>query len=187
VQRQVMEQIMIPTVRGMAEEGRRYRGVLYAGLMIQNEKAKVLEFNARFGDPETQPLLLRMESDLVSVLEATIDGDLSALRMDWDERPSVCVVMAMQGYPGPYAKGKEIFGLREAGKNPGIFVFHAGTARKEEKIVTQGGRVLGVTAIGDTLADAIRLAYEAAEKISWEGVHFRKDIGQKALKREVKK
>jgi len=187
VHRQVMEQIMIPTVRGMAEEGRRYQGVLYAGLMIQNEKAKVLEFNARFGDPETQPLLLRMESDLVSVLEATIDGDLSALRMDWDERPSVCVVMAMQGYPGPYAKGKEIFGLREAGKNPGIFVFHAGTVRKEGKIVTQGGRVLGVTAIGDTLADAIRLAYEAAEKISWEGVHFRKDIGQKALKREVKK
>ena len=187
VHRQVMEQIMIPTVRGMAEEGRRYRGVLYAGLMIENEKAKVLEFNARFGDPETQPLLLRMKSDLVSVLEATIDGDLSTLRMDWDKRPAVCVVMAMQGYPGPYEKGKEIFGLREAAKNPGIFVFHAGTAGKEGKIVTQGGRVLGVTAIGDTLGDAIRLAYEAAEKISWEGVYFRKDIGQKALRREVKK
>ena len=173
VHRQVMDEIMIPTVRGMAEEGRKYRGVLYAGLMIQKDKAKVLEFNARFGDPETQPLLLRMKSDLVSVLEATIDGNLSALKVDWDERPTVCVVMAAQGYPGPYAKGKVISGLGEAEKNPGTFVFHAGTAWKEGKIVTHGGRVLGVTAIGNALGDAIRLAYVAAAKISWEGAYFR--------------
>lgn len=187
VHRQVMEQIMIPTVRAMAEEGRKYRGVLYAGLMIRNEQAKVLEFNARFGDPETQPLLLRMKSDLVSVLEAAIDGDLSTLKMDWDERPTVCVVMAAQGYPGPYAKGKVISGLGEAAKNPGTFVFHAGTAWKEGKIVTQGGRVLGVTAIGNAIGDAIELAYETAAKISWEGAYYRKDIGQKALNRKVEK
>ncbi len=182
VHREVMEQIMIPTVRGMAEEGRKYKGVLYAGLMIQDEKARVLEFNARFGDPETQPLLLRMKGDFVSILEATIDGNLSALKIDWDERPTVCVVLATQGYPGPYEKGKVISGLEEATKSPGIFVFHAGTACKEGKVVTHGGRVLGVTAIGDTLRDAIGLAYEAAAKISWEGVYYRKDIGQKALK-----
>ena len=187
VHRQVMDEILIPTVRGMAEEGRKYRGVLYAGLMIQNDKAKVLEFNARFGDPETQPLLLRMKSDLVSVLEATIDGNLSGLKVDWDERPTVCVVMAAQGYPGPYAKGKVISGLGEAEKNPCTFIFHAGTAWKEGEIVTHGGRVLGVTAIGDALGDAIRLAYEAAAKISWEGAYFRKDIGQKALNRKVEK
>jgi phosphoribosylamine--glycine ligase len=187
VHRQVMKEIMIPTIHGMAEEGRKYRGVLYAGLMIHNEKAKVLEFNARFGDPETQPLLMRMKSDLVSVLEATIEGSLSNLKVAWDDRPTVCVVMAAQGYPGPYEKGKVISGLGEAAKIRGTFVFHAGTALKEGKIVTNGGRVLGVTAIGSAIGEAIGLAYEAAEIISWEGVYFRKDIGQKALKRKVKK
>ena len=187
VHRQVMKEIMIPTIHGMAEEGRKYRGVLYAGLMIHNEKAKVLEFNARFGDPETQPLFMRMKSDLVSVLEATIEGSLSNLKVAWDDRPTVCVVMAAQGYPGPYEKGKVISGLGEAAKIPGTFVFHAGTALKEGKIVTNGGRVLGVTAIGSAIGEAIGLAYEAAEIISWEGAYYRKDIGQKALKRKVKK
>jgi phosphoribosylamine--glycine ligase len=187
VHRQVMEQIMLPTVRGMAAEGRKYRGVLYAGLMIQDEKAKVLEFNARFGDPETQPLLLRMKSDFVSVLVATMEGNLSTLKMDWDERPTVCVVLATQGYPGPYEKGKVISGLEEAEKISGAFVFHAGTAWREGKVVTHGGRVLGVTAIGNDIEDAIGLAYEAAAKISWEGVYYRKDIGLKALERKVKK
>jgi phosphoribosylamine--glycine ligase len=183
VHRQVMKEIMIPTIHGMAEEGRKYRGVLYAGLMIHNEKAKVLEFNARFGDPETQPLLMRMKSDLVSVLEATIEGSLSNLKVAWDDRPTVCVVMAAQGYPGSYEKGKVISGLGEAAKIPGTFVFHAGTALKEGKIVTNGGRVLGVTAIGSAIGEAIGLAYEAAEIISWEGAYYRKDIGQKALKK----
>ena len=187
VHREVMEKILIPTVRGMAREGRRYRGVLYAGLIIRDEKAKVLEFNARLGDPEAQPLLMRMKSDLVPVLEATIDGKLSSLNVEWDSRSTVCVVMASGGYPGNYARGKVISGLEEAARVPGTFVFHAGTAFQEEKVVTQGGRVLGVTALGESIREAIRKAYEAAGKISWEGVYYRKDIGQKALQREVGK
>jgi phosphoribosylamine--glycine ligase len=185
--REVMEKIMIPTIRGMAAEGRKYQGVLYAGLMIRNGEARVLEFNARFGDPETQPLLMRMKSDLIPVLEATIDGRLSSLKVEWEEQPTVCVVMASQGYPGSYEKGKVISGLEEAAKIPGTFVFHAGTTYKEGKIVTNGGRVLGVTAIGKTIGDAIGLAYEAVAKISWEGAYYRKDIGRKALNREGKK
>ena len=183
VHREVMEKIMIPTVRGMAQEGRKYRGVLYAGLMIQDEKPKVLEFNARFGDPETQPLLMRMKSDLVPVLEATLEGRLSRLKVQWDERPSVCVVMASGGYPGPYQKGKIISGLEEAAQVGDAFVFHAGTAFQGGKVVTSGGRVLGVTAVGKGIREAIAKAYEVVAKISWEGAHFRKDIGQKALKR----
>ena len=187
VHREVMEKIMIPTVRGMAQEGRSYRGVLYAGLMIQDEKPKVLEFNARFGDPETQPLLMRMKSDLVPVLEATIEGRLSKLKIQWDERPSVCVVMASGGYPGSYERGKVLSGLEEAAQVPDAFVFHAGTAFQGGKVVTSGGRVLGVTAIGKGIREAIAKAYEVVGKISWEGAHFRKDIGRKALKRGMKK
>jgi phosphoribosylamine--glycine ligase len=187
VHREVMEKIMIPTVRGMAQEGRKYRGVLYAGLMIQDEQPKVLEFNARFGDPETQPLLMRMKSDLVPVLEATLEGRLSRLEVQWDERPSVCVVMASGGYPGSYEKGKVISGLEEAAQVDDAFVFHAGTAFQEGKVVTSGGRVLGVTAKGKGIREAIVKAYEVVGKISWEGAHFRKDIGQKALKRGMKK
>jgi len=187
VHREVMEKIMIPTVRGMAQEGRSYRGVLYAGLMIQDEKPKVLEFNARFGDPETQPLLMRMKSDLVPVLEATIEGRLSKLKVQWDERPSVCVVMASGGYPGSYERGKVISGLEEAAQVPDAFVFHAGTAFQGGKVVTSGGRVLGVTAIGKGIREAIAKAYEVVGKISWEGAHFRKDIGQKAVKRGMEK
>ena len=148
VHREAMEKVMIPTVRGMAREGRRYQGVLYAGLMIKDEKPKVLEFNARFGDPEAQPLLMRMKSDLIPVLEATIDGKLSGLKMELEARSSVCVVMASGGYPGYYEKGKVISGLEEAAKVRDAFVFHAGTAFKEGKVVTNGGRVLGVTALG---------------------------------------
>ncbi len=183
VHREVMEKIMIPTVQGMAQEGRKYRGVLYAGLMIQDGQPRVLEFNARFGDPETQPLLMRMKGDLVPILEATIDGQLSKLKVPWDDRAAVCVVMASAGYPGSYEKGKVISGLEEAAKVPDAFVFHAGTAFQEGKVVTSGGRVLGVTAVGKGIREAIAKAYEAVGKISWEGAHFRKDIGQKALKR----
>ncbi|MFH1757919.1 MAG: phosphoribosylamine--glycine ligase [Pseudomonadota bacterium] len=187
VHRQVMEEIMIPTVKGLAKEGRKYRGVLYAGLMIQDDKAKVLEFNARFGDPEAQPLLMRMKSDLVPVLEATIDGNLSNLKVEWEEGATVCVVMASQGYPGSYEKGKVISGLEKVARIPQAFVFHAGTTLKEGRIITNGGRVLGVTAIGNAIGEAMGLAYKAVEKISWSGVYYRKDIGQKALKREEKK
>ncbi len=187
IHREVMERIMIPTMRGMAQEGRRYQGVLYAGLIIRDERAKVLEFNARLGDPEAQPLLMRMKSDLIPVLEATIDGKLSSQKVEWDPRSTVCVVMASGGYPGNYEKGKVISGLEEAAKVHGTFVFHAGTAFKEGKVVTNGGRVLGVTALGEGIRGAIEKAYEAVGKISWEGAYYRKDIGQKALRREMAK
>lgn len=184
VHKQVMEEIMIRAIRGLAAEGRKYQGVLYAGLMIKDGRAKVLEFNARFGDPETQPLLLRMKSDIVPVFEAVIDGYLDRVKVEWDRRAAVCVVMASQGYPGTYEKGKIISGLEEAAKIPNTYIFHAGTALKEGKIVTNGGRVLGVTALGDNIAEAINQAYKAVEKISWDGVYYRRDIGQKALRKE---
>ncbi len=184
IQRQVMKEIMIPAVRGMAAEGRKYRGVLYAGLMIKNGKPKVLEFNARFGDPETQPLLMRLKSDLIPALEATIDGNLRDMELEWETGATVCVVMASGGYPGAYEKGKEIFGLEEAARVPDTFIFHAGTSVRDGKVVTSGGRVLGVTALGADIQEAIRRAYEAAGKISWEGAHYRRDIGRKALYRK---
>ncbi|MBI5966508.1 MAG: phosphoribosylamine--glycine ligase [Deltaproteobacteria bacterium] len=187
VHHQVMENIMIPIVRAMAKEGRKYRGVLYAGLMIQDEKAKVLEFNARFGDPEAQPLLMRMKSDLIPVLQATVEGKLASRQVDWEDRATVCVVMASGGYPGSYEKGKVISGLEEAAKVPDTFIFHAGTSLKDGKVVTNGGRVLGVTALGKEIREAIAKAYEVVRKISWDGAHYRKDIGQKALKRERKR
>ena len=187
VHREAMEKVMIPTVRGMAREGKKYQGVLYAGLMIKDEKPKVLEFNARFGDPEAQPLLMRLKSDLIPILEATIDGKLSHHKMELEDRSSVCVVMASGGYPGSYEKGKVISGLQEAARVRDAFVFHAGTALKEGKVVTNGGRVLGVTALGSGIQEAIQRAYEAVAKISWEGAYFRKDIGQKAIKRMGKR
>jgi phosphoribosylamine--glycine ligase len=187
VHREIMEKVMIPTVRGMAKEGRKYQGVLYAGLMIKEDKTKVLEFNARFGDPEAQPLLMRMKSDLVPVLEATIDGNLAEQQVKWEDRASVCVVIASGGYPGSYEKGKVISGLQEAAKVRDTFVFHAGTTFKEGKVVTNGGRVLGVTALGSGIQEAIQRAYEAVAKISWEGAYYRKDIGQKAIQRMGKR
>jgi phosphoribosylamine--glycine ligase len=183
VHREAMEKVMIPTVRGMAREGRKYQGVLYAGLMIKDEKPKVLEFNARFGDPEAQPLLMRLKSDLIPILEATIDGKLSNHKMELEDRSSVCVVMASGGYPGSYQKGKAISGLQDAARVRDAFVFHAGTALKEGRVVTNGGRVLGVTALGNGIQEAIQRAYEAVAKISWEGAYYRKDIGHKALAR----
>lgn len=183
VHREVMEKVMIPTVRGMAKEGRKYQGVLYAGLIIKEEKSKVLEFNARFGDPEAQPLLVRMKSDLVPVLEAAIDGKLAGQKVEWEDRATICVVMASSGYPGSYEKGKVISGLQEAAKLRDTFVFHAGTGLREGKVVTNGGRVLGVTALGRGIQEAIQRAYEAVAMISWEGAYYRKDIGQKALQR----
>ncbi len=182
IHRQAMEKIMLPTVRAMAAEGRPYKGVLYAGLMIHNGQAKVLEFNCRFGDPEAQPLLMRVQTDLVDIVLAIIDGRLDQVELVLDPRPAVCVVMASYGYPGTYDKGKEIHGL-ESAFPPEVMVFHAGTAEKDGRIVTAGGRVLGVTARAEDLATAIGLAYGAVAKISWEGAYFRKDIGQKALQR----
>ncbi len=183
IHRQVMERILIPAVKGMAMEGRRYKGVLYAGLMIKAGEVKVLEFNARFGDPEAQPLLLRMQSDLVPLLEAVVDGRLRGHTITWKPEVSVCVVMASGGYPGPYEKAYPIAGLREAAMEPGVVIFHAGTSRKNNQVVTAGGRVLGVTALGRDIRDAIANVYRAVKKIQWEGAHYRTDIGGRALSR----
>ncbi len=176
-----MELVIRPTVDGMAAEGRPYRGVLYAGLMVKDGQVKTLEFNARFGDPECQPLLMRMKSDLVPVLLAVASGDLGSAAIEWHESASVCVVMASAGYPGDYAKGDVISGLDEAAQLEDVYVFHAGTASKEGNCVTSGGRVLGVTARGASVKAAIDKAYQAVSCIGWSGVQFRTDIGRKAL------
>ena len=179
----IVEEIAEPTIKTMAQLGRSYQGVLYIGLMIDQEGPKVLEYNARFGDPETQPLMLRLESDLVPLLKATITGQLKDCQIHWKPQASVCVVMAAQGYPGPYEKGKEITGIETAEALEDIEIFHAGTITKEGKIFTNGGRVLGVTSLGGDIAQAIERAYEGVKKIFWDGAYYRADIGQKALNR----
>lgn len=183
----VMEKIMLPTVQGMASEGRPFKGMLYAGLMIDGDAINVLEFNCRFGDPEAQPLLMRLNTDIVDIFEAAIDGKLDSITMDVDPRPTVCVVLAAGGYPGSYEKGLPIRGLKKAAKVPGVMVFHAGTAKHGDEVVTNGGRVLGVTAIGDELQNAITAAYRAVDCIEWEGCYCRRDIGAKAIKRFERK
>ncbi len=179
----IMKEVMAPTVKGMAAEGHPYKGVLYAGLMIDRDKIKVLEFNGRFGDPECQPLLMRLKSDLVPIMEAVVDEKLDQCQMEIDERATVCVVMAAGGYPKAYKKGHPISGLDKAKRMKDVMVFHAGTAAKGKNIVANGGRVLGVTALGDTVEDAIKKAYQAVAKIKWTKVHYRTDIGRKALVR----
>ena len=181
VHERIIEKVLRPIIYGMGEEGRPYKGVLYAGLMIHEGHPKVLEFNARFGDPETQPVLMRMKGDIVPILEACMKGTLSQHRIEWDNRSSVCVVMASKGYPGDYDKGKVITGLKEVSRMEGGFVFHAGTTLKDGQIMTSGGRVLGVTGLGEDIPRAIERAYQAVRKISWDGVHYRTDIGKKAL------
>ncbi len=178
-----MDEVMRRTVDGMAAEGRPYRGVLYAGLMINGSDVKVLEFNARFGDPECQPLLMRMKSDIVPVLLGVARGELSGVAVEWQDKAAVCVVMAAGGYPGDYRKGDVVRGLAEAAAIDDLYVFHAGTADKNGAVVTSGGRVLGVTGLGATVKEAIDRAYVGVGKISWDGVQFRNDIGAKALKR----
>jgi phosphoribosylamine--glycine ligase len=181
--KKIMEEIMMPTIQAMASEGRPYKGVLYAGLMIDKDRIKVLEFNARFGDPEAQPLLMRIKNDIVPIMEATIEGTLDKCKLEIDDRAAVCVVMASKGYPGSYKKGIPISGFKDVKRMKDVVVFHAGTDKKEKTIVTNGGRVLGVTALGNSVKKAISRAYMAASRITWDGVYYRKDIGQKALKR----
>lgn len=183
IHEKAMAEVMRRTVDGMAAEGRPYRGVLYAGLMIDGDSVKTLEFNARFGDPECQPLLMRMKSDIVPVLLAVAAGDLSGIEIEWHDKASVCVVLAAEGYPGDYRKGDPISGLEEAGKVEDLVVFHAGTKSAGGGVVTNGGRVLGVTALGDTVQEAIERAYRGVSLISWPGMHCRRDIGAKALNR----
>jgi phosphoribosylamine--glycine ligase len=181
IHEKIIEKILRPIIYGMGEEGRVYKGVLYAGLMIHDGHPKVLEFNARFGDPETQPVLMRMKGDIVPILEACMKGTLSQQRIEWDSRASVCVVMASKGYPGDYEKGKVIKGLKEVSRTEGVFVFHAGTALNNEQVMTNGGRVLGVTGLGEDIPRAIEKTYQAVKKISWNGAYYRTDIGRKAL------
>lgn len=178
-----MAEVLRRTVDGMAAEGRPYRGVLYAGLMVKDGLVKTLEFNARFGDPECQPLLMRMKSDIVPVLMAVADGDLSGCSIEWHDKAAVCVVMASEGYPGDYRKGDAISGLDKAAELDDVFVFHAGTAARDGQCVTNGGRVLGVTALGATVQQAIEQAYRGVGRIAWQGVQYRSDIGKKALDR----
>jgi phosphoribosylamine---glycine ligase len=179
----VMTEVMRRTVDGMAAEGRPYRGVLYAGLMIDRGDVKTLEFNARFGDPECQPLLMRMKSDIVPLLLAVAEGEIGGMAIEWHDQAAVCVVMAAEGYPANYRKGDEISGLDRAAGIEDLVVFHAGTTLREGNPVTAGGRVLGVTALGPTIREAIDRAYQGVAAIAWKGVHYRRDIGGKALNR----
>lgn len=179
----IMREVMIPTVRGMKNEGVPYKGVLYAGIMVTENGPKVLEFNVRFGDPEAQPILMRLDSDLVDIMTAVSAGSLKPEMVSWKPQAAVCVVAAAKGYPGSYEKGFPISGLDDAARLPDTFVFHGGTADKDGRVVTNGGRILGVTGLGDTVAQAIGRAYECMGKIHFEGIHYRKDIGARALKR----
>ena len=177
----ILHHIAEPTVRGMAQEGTPFVGVLYCGLMMTARGPEVLEYNARFGDPETQAILLRLESDLVDALDACIDGHLDPSTLRWSPGASACVVSSSSGYPGSYNTGFPISGLAAAAQVPGVQVFHSGTARIGNQIVTNGGRVLGVTATGDSLQQALDRAYQALGEIQFEGIYYRRDIGHRAL------
>jgi phosphoribosylamine---glycine ligase len=182
MQHDIEEHVLVPTVHTMKRSRRPFKGVLYAGLMVTKQGPKVLEYNVRFGDPECQPLLMRLKTDLLDLLEATVDGKLDQIPpLEWDPRPAVCVVMASQGYPGEYAKGYPIRGLLDAEALADVKVFHAGTTMKNNEIVTAGGRVLNVTALGDTIAQAKLNAYRAVKCIRWPGAWCRKDISDKAM------
>jgi phosphoribosylamine--glycine ligase len=178
----VVRHIAEPTVRGMADEHTPFAGVLYIGLMMTARGPQVLEFNARFGDPETQAILPRLESDLVDALEACIDGRLSETALRWSPGASACVVASSAGYPGSYKTGLPISGLGAAAQVEGVQVFHAGSAQVGPRLVTAGGRVLGVTATADSLDAALALAYQALARIEFEGMYYRRDIGHRALK-----
>lgn len=179
LQEEIMARIIFPTLRGLAEEGRPYRGVLYAGLMITSAGPYVLEFNARWGDPEAQAVLPRLKTDWVDVMGAAIDHRLDQISLEWTEEVSVCVVLASEGYPGPHKKEEVISGLEKIDSTD-LLVFHAGTTQRDGRWLTQGGRVLGITALGKEFAEARRRVYEAIDRISFPGMHFRNDIGASA-------
>ena len=182
IYQRILDEILSPLLVGLKRKGIRYRGVLYIGLMITKDGPMVLEFNVRFGDPECQPIMMRLKSDLVPLLEATIDDKLHLIQPQWHDDMAVCVVLCASGYPGSYGKGAEIYGLDRLKNWEKGFVFHAGTAKDNGRWVTSGGRVLGVTARGDTIENAVKEAYDAVGKISWNGMHYRKDIARRALK-----
>ena len=180
VAKQCMETIFLPTIQAMQQEGRPFKGCLYFGLMITPKGPKVIEYNCRFGDPETQVVLPRLKTDIIDIFEAINNETLSELDIEWSEKACACVIMASGGYPKSYKKGVEITGLT-LGQLDGVTVYHAGTKIENDKLVTSGGRVLGVTALGDSLADALKKSYEAVENIHFDNAHYRKDIGKRAL------
>jgi phosphoribosylamine--glycine ligase len=185
--KQAESSVFVPTVHAMKRGRFPFNGVLFAGLMLTNQGTRVLEFNARFGDPETQVVLMRLKTDLLDLLEAVADerlGELGDDKLEWDPRPAVCVVLCSGGYPGKYDTGKIITGLEDAAMLPDVKVFHAGTRLQGERVVTDGGRVLGVTALGDDLAAAKARAYDAVRRIQFPGMHYRTDIADKALRRK---
>jgi phosphoribosylamine---glycine ligase len=179
----LVHHIAQPVVAGMKAEGAEYKGILYCGLMMTARGPMVLEFNCRFGDPETQPILMRLESDLIEALEASVQGRVSDGDFRWSPDASVCVVIASGGYPGTFEAGKKIAGLEEAGAFEAVKVFHAATSKRDDVYFTSGGRVLGVTARAADLSSAVERAYAAASKVGFEGMHYRKDIAARALKK----
>jgi len=181
--KQIMEKIIQPTIKAMANEGRPYKGVLYAGLMITNKGPRLVEYNVRFGDPECQPLMVALKSDILDVLIASADGTLNQISLEWHDEVTLIVVMASQGYPGSYQKGTEIKGVKEADTIDDVFIFHAGTKSKNGKLIATGGRVLGVTSKAKTVAEAQKLAYKTIERIDWPGGFNRTDIGWRAIER----
>lgn len=185
IMRSIERDILVPTLDGLVREGIDYKGVLYAGLILTANGPKVLEFNCRFGDPETQPLMMRLQSDLLEAMLAVVEGKLDQIELKWDPRPALCVVASSRGYPGKYETGKPITGITDADSMPDVKVFHSGTAARGDTIVTDGGRVLSVTALGNTIADAQKRAYQAIEKIQFEGMHYRRDIGHQAVRATV--
>jgi phosphoribosylamine--glycine ligase len=183
VHKQIMQEIILPTIGGLAAEGRRFLGVLYAGLMITDEGPRVLEFNARFGDPECQVIMPRLRSDIVPILQQAAEGQIKDTKIEWAKEPAVCVVLASKGYPDSPETGQTVQGLESLRVVPDVFVYHAATALRDGQVVTVGGRVLGITALGANLDAAVARAYQAVQKVSFPGMHYRKDIGQKALAR----
>jgi phosphoribosylamine--glycine ligase len=183
VHKQIMQEIILPAIAGLASEGRRYQGVLFAGLMMTDSGPKVLEFNARFGDPETQVIMARMRSDLVPILEQVAAGQLKETKIDWAKEPAVCIVIAAKGYPDTPETGKPVKGLETLAGENDVIVYHAATANRDGQVTTVGGRVLGVTALAANLDAAVARAYEAVGRISFDGMFYRKDIGQRALAR----
>jgi phosphoribosylamine--glycine ligase len=180
----ILHHIAVPTIYGMASEDAPFTGVLYCGLMMTARGPQVLEFNARFGDPEAQAILLRLESDLVDALEACVDGRLAESELRWSPGASACIVASSAGYPGSYKTGFPITGLKDAARVPGVQVFHSGSAQSDGQLLTAGGRVLGVTAAAPTLEEALARAYEAMALIHFDGIYYRRDIGHRALKRK---
>ena len=177
----IEETIIAPTLSGMNEDGNTYAGVIYPGLILTNDGLKILEYNARFGDPETETYMRLLETDLLEIMNACVEQKLNEIKIKWNSGFACTIMLASAGYPGPYQKGKIILGIKEAEQNKNVIVFHAGTKTEDNNLVTNSGRVLGVSAIGKNLREALETAYEAVSKISFEGMQFRKDIGQKAL------